>query len=72
MNKKILFVNLFLSILELINFFIGIEFFSGGICEYWKCQTIFVAIWVLLVIIHLFINTYFLFINTYFLSEELI
>lgn len=58
--NKIILTNLFFSILELINFFIGIEFFSGGICEYWKCQTIFVMIWILLVIIHLFFNTLFL------------
>lgn len=60
MNSIILKTNLFLSILEYLTFFIGIEFLSGGICEYWKCQTIFVTIWVLLVLIHLFINIYFL------------
>jgi hypothetical protein len=54
--NKISIINLILSIAELSIFFIGVEFFSGGICDYWKCQTIYVSIWVMLVMIHVFIN----------------
>jgi hypothetical protein len=49
-------VNLLFSLAELIVFFAGIEFYSGGICEYWKCQTCMVSIWVGLVMIHFCVN----------------
>jgi len=57
-------VNLILIFFELIVFFIGIEFYSGGICEYWRCQTIYVTFWMILIIIHGIINIYF-FIDLY-------
>ena len=38
MNKKINVMYGLLSLSIFITFFFGIEHFSGGICEYWKCE----------------------------------
>jgi hypothetical protein len=54
--NKVIIINLIFSVLELTTFFIGIEFYSGGLCEYWKCQTPYVSLWVMLVMTHVFVN----------------
>jgi hypothetical protein len=58
--NKISITNLIFSIFELLTFFVGIERFSGGCCNYWKCQTVFVSLWLGLVMVHCIVNIMFL------------
>lgn len=55
-KKTVTIVNLFFSFAELITFFVGVQFFSGDICQYWRCQTVVVTFWVCLIFLHFMIN----------------
>lgn len=67
-KKKIALINIFFSLLELITFFGGIQFYSGGICNYWRCQTVYVSLWIGLVLIHFVVNIMLL--TSSYLSED--